>query len=55
MKNIIVLSFVLCASIVFGQVDHTINTVGDRSVEKAYRVAINPRIIDTIIPTPMIE
>jgi len=46
---------VLCASIVFGQVDHTINTVGDRSVEKAYRVAINPRIIDTIIPTPMIE
>lgn len=55
MKYILATAVFVIVSSAFSQEDHTINATGERQVEKAYRIAINPLIIDTLIQTPVVE
>lgn len=55
MKNLSVIIALFSFLAVFGQEDHTINATGEREVEKAYRMAIHPNIIDTSLQTPIVD
>lgn len=55
MKNIIAILFVAITAVSFGQIDHELHGTGQRHVEPAYRIATAPKIIDTVIPTPMVK
>jgi len=49
-----IVSFAVCTAL-FAQEDVTIVASGDRKVESAYRITLSPRIVDTVVPTPMVE
>jgi len=53
MKHILLVCSVFMSANIFGQV--VVDVTGTRVVEKAYRISLNPRIVDTVIPTPIIE
>lgn len=57
MRFILAISSVLFASSLFGQGGdiHTVIGDGDRTVERADRTPLYPRIIDTTIPTPIVQ
>ena len=56
MKNSLTLIIFLASFLSFGQDDPiVVNAEGDRGIEKAYRTPLNPRVIDTIIPTAIVE
>lgn len=52
---LIILSICAVSSTAFGQADHTIFSDGNREVEPAYRIALKPQIVDTVIPTPVVN
>lgn len=47
-------SFVLSLNL-FAQADVTLVAAGEREVEKAYRITTSPKIIDTMLPSPVVE
>ena len=56
MKKLVALLFLGITSIVYGQDDPVIvHSDVERNVEPAYRIALFPRIIDTVIPTVIVE
>lgn len=56
MKKVLSIVFLFAISFVgFGQEDVILVSQGDRIVEKAYRIARTPLVIDTIIPTVIVE
>lgn len=56
MKKTLSLLFLMSCLTSFGQGDVVeASATGDRKIEKAYRTPIAPRIIDTIIPTAIVE
>jgi hypothetical protein len=54
MKYLIALGSVFVATSLFSQ-GHVIETEGSRPVEKAYRIALTPRVVDTVIPTTVVK
>ncbi len=54
-KNFLAFCAVLCSFGLFAQGDVTIIIKGNREVEKATRIAEAPVIIDTVLPTPVID
>lgn len=56
MKHSLIIFFLLSVFTVFGQGEPVVvNADGDRNVDKAYRTALSPKIIDTIIPTAIVD
>ncbi|HIP31655.1 MAG TPA: hypothetical protein EYG86_02720, partial [Crocinitomicaceae bacterium] len=56
MRNSLTIVILLASFVSFGQDDPVVvNAEGDRRIEKAYRTALNPRVIDTVIPTAIVE
>jgi hypothetical protein len=55
MKSLLVVCLFFTSLVVFAQGDVDINVKGNRVVEKANRLASQPRIVDTFIPTPEID
>lgn len=55
MKRALAIVFLFAISFGYGQGDVVISASGDRYVEKAYRIARTPLIIDTVIPTVIVE
>lgn len=53
-KHILLVWSVFMSTGLFAQII-TVEVEGGRAVEKAYRIPLNPRIVDTVIPTPIIE
>lgn len=51
-KHILLVWSVFMSAGLFAQV--VIEVEGNRTVEKAYRIPLNPRIVDTVIPTPIV-
>lgn len=55
MKNTLVILFFLNIFVSLGQGEPVVvNADGDRQIDKAYRTALNPKIIDTVIPTAIV-
>jgi len=55
-KLVLATLIVFSSFISFGQDDPIdVITTGNRDIDKAYRTALNPRVIDTIIPTAIVE
>ena len=54
MKQLLTLIAIAFSPLVFGQ-EVVINAIGNRPVEPAYRITGSPQIIDTLIPTPLVE
>ena len=56
MKYIIAIVSLLTCVPLFAQGDgDVVEAIGEREVEKAYRITLSPRIIDTVIPTAIVE
>jgi hypothetical protein len=55
MRYILAIWSVFSVSSLFAQEGIDIIVKGGRPVEKAHRIPLNPRIVDTVIPTPIIE
>ena len=55
MKYLVSLSTFLFLFTATAQEDHTINATGEREVERAYRIVINPMVIDTVIQSPVVD
>ena len=55
MKHLFIIAFIIVPSFLFGQDVIHIAVDGDRSVPRAYRIPINPRVIDTVIPTVLVK
>ena len=57
MKSLLILAGIfLCMPMVWSQGDNVDIVVdAERNIEKAYRITVDPKIIDTVIPTPLFE
>ena len=55
MKQLLTFLAFSLSTVVFGQPGVTIEVIGARPVEPSYRIAGSPQIIDTLIPTPLVE
>ena len=56
MKYIIAIVSLLTCAPLFAQGDgDVVEAIGEREVERAYRITLAPRVIDTVIPTAIVE
>ncbi len=57
MKHLFLIYIVLCVGLSFSQRSDEVilQAGGNRAVEKAYRITEQPKIIDTILPSPVLE
>lgn len=55
MKKILYIALLWTSAMAYGQDEVNISSTGDRSVEPAYRIPVNPRIIDTTINTAAVN
>ena len=56
MKDIIAIVSLLTCAPLFAQGDgDVVEAIGEREVERAYRITLAPRVIDTVIPTAIVE
>jgi len=55
MKKALSILFLFAISVGYGQGDVILVSQGERDVEKAYRIARTPLVIDTVIPTVIVE
>lgn len=55
MKQFLTLIVVAISAVAFGQPGVTITATGNRPVEPAYRIAGSPQVVDTVVPTPVLQ
>jgi hypothetical protein len=55
MKHLLTIASFAIFMISFGQEDHVIDATGERSVERTARITINPEVIDTMIPSAIVD
>lgn len=55
MRQVLIISLFFFAFAALGQEDVVVTATGEREVEKAYRMTLSPRIIDTLLPSPVVD
>lgn len=55
MKHFLTIFYVALSVVAFGQPGVTITATGNRPVEPAYRISGSPKVIDTVVRTPVVN